>query len=362
MSSIESQLLARKTELPSGQKEKLEAKEQAGGVDVAALYLLAGEAFDQIYGPEERASISSRVKTLDQVMTPQDYQASSEIWPEVEMIFSGWGMVPMDEAFFRRFPKLKVVFYGAGTVRNFVTDAFWKHKIRLTHAAAANAVSVSEFTLSQILFALKHGWQQASLIRKHRKFPPKYLPPGTYQTTVGLLSLGMIGRLVAERLQPFDLNVVAYDPFFPPKEAAKLKVKLLSLEEVFAVADVVSCHTPVLRETEKMIRRRHFESMKPGATFINTARGAVVEEEEMIHALKERPDLFALLDVTEPMPPVEGSPLYTLDNVMLTPHIAGSLGSECRRMGKLMIEELDRFLAGKPLRHEIDEKRFQSMA
>jgi phosphoglycerate dehydrogenase-like enzyme len=362
MSSPESQLLAREAELPSGQKKKFGTKERRDRAGVAAIYLMAGEAFDNVYGPEERASISPRVKILGPLVTPQDYHASSEVWPEVEMIFSGWGMVMMDETFFRRFPQLKAVFYAAGSVRSFVTDALWRRKVRLTNAATANAIPVSEFTISQILFALKHGWQQAFFIRSHRKFPPMRPAPGAYRTTVGIISLGVIGRLVAERLQGFDLNMVAYDPFFPPEEAVKLKVKLLCLEEVFADADVVSCHTPLLSETARMIRQRHFESMKPGATFINTARGAVVDEEEMILALKSRPDLFAILDVTDPLPPVEGSPLYTLDNVMLTPHIAGSLGSECRRMGRLMVEELDRFLAGEPLRYEIDEARFRSMA
>ena len=257
---------------------------------------------------------------------------------------------------------MKVVFYAAGTVKSFVTDAFWRSNVRLTNAAAANAVPVSEFTISQILFALKHGWQQALFIRKHGKYPPFHAPPGAYQTTVGLISLGAIGSLVAERLRQFDMNVVAHDPFFPPEEAAKLNVTLLPLDEVFAISDVVSCHTPVLIDTERLIRGRHFESMKEGATFINTARGAIVDEEEMIDALKKRPDLFAILDVTEPMPPAAGSPLYALENVALTPHIAGSLGPECRRMGRLMVEEMDRYLAGKPLLYEIDEARFQTMA
>jgi len=362
MPLIESQVLPHKAELPSGRETPFAANGSESKVDASALYLLAGEVFDDIYGPEERAAIASRVKASNLLLTAQDYQNSTETWPEVEMIFSGWGMVPMDDDFFRRFPKLKIVFYGAGTVRGFVTDAFWRRKIRLTNAAAANAVPVSEFTLSQVLMALKQGWQQALYIRKHGKFPPQSRLPGAYQSTVGLISLGMIGRLVAKRLHQFDLNVVAYDPLVSPEDAARLKVKLVSLEELFAISDVVSCHAPVLKETEKMIQRRHFESMKPGATFINTARGAVVNEDEMVQVLKKRPDLFAKLDVTEPMPPVEGSPLYTLPNVMLTPHIAGCLGHECRRMGKLMVEELDRFLAGKPLRYEIDEERFQVMA
>lgn len=361
MSSPEPQLLRRGGVLSSGQNATHAVKHRDDGVG-GAVYILAEEAFDFVYGPEERAAVSARVRAQEQLITPGDYHASTEVWPDVEMIFCGWGMVPMDEDFYRRFPKVKVVFYAAGTVRSIVTDLFWRNKTRLTNAAAANAVPVSEFTVSQILFALKHGWQHALHIRKHRKFPPPSVPAGAYHSTVGIISLGEIGRLVAERLQHFDLEAVAYDPFFPPEKASRLGVRLVSLEELFAVSDVVTCHTPLLKETEGLIRRRHFMAMKPGSTFINTARGAVVDEAEMIAALQERPDIFALLDVTEPLPPVEGSPLYTMDNVILTPHIAGSLGPECRRMGRLMVEELDRFLDGKPLRYEINEKRFHSMA
>jgi phosphoglycerate dehydrogenase-like enzyme len=248
-------------------------------------------------------------------------------------------------------------------VRALVTDAFWRHEIQLTNAGAANAIPVCEYTLSQILFALKHGWQKALYIRKHKKFPPGYHAPGAYQSTVGLISLGEIGRLMAERLRQFDLRVVAYDPYFPQDAAAKLNVKLLSLEEVFAVSDVVSCHTPLLEETKKMIRGAHFEAMKSGATFLNTARGGLVDEEEMIAVLKRRQDILALLDVnqSESQPP-EGSALYSLENIVLTPHIAGSLGRECHRMGRLMLEELDRYLAGKPLRYRIDEERLKHLA
>ncbi len=327
-----------------------------------AVYLLAEAAFNDIYGAPERAAISTRVEADHQLITPQAYHDSNEVWPNVEMIFSGWGMVPMDESFFKRFPKLRVIFYAAGTVRSFVTDAFWRRKIQLTNAGAANAIPVCEFTVSEIIFSLKHGWQKALYIRKHRKFPPRLSPPGAYQTTVGLLSLGEIGRMVAEKLQEFDLNVVAYDPYFSPQEAAKLKVKLLSLEEVFALSDVVSCHTPLLPETEGMIRGSHFNSMKQGAVFINTARGGVVAEEEMIETLKKRPDLFAVLDVSQNEEAEGPTSLYDLENVILTPHIAGSLGGECRRMGKMMVEELDRFLAHQPLRYEIDEERFKRLA
>jgi len=362
MPSSEPQLFVPELKALSRNKNRPAAPKPATGGHASAVYLMTGQAFEQVYGPEERAAISSRVKTSHLLITPEGYRSSTETWPDVEIMLCGWGMVSMDEIFFCRFPKLKVIFYAAGTVRGFVTDDFWRRKIRLTNAAAANAVPVAEFTLAQILLALKHGWQQAAFVRKHGKFPDRSLLPGAYRSTVALISLGAIGRLVAKRLRDYDLSVVAYDPICPAEVAAQLNVKLVSLEKAFALADVVSCHAPVLKETERMIRREHFGSMKPGATFINTARGAVVDEEDMIQMLKKRTDIFAVLDVTDPMPPVEGSPLYALDNVLLTPHIAGCLGRECQRMGKLMVEELDRYLAGEPLQYEIDQERFRTMA
>jgi phosphoglycerate dehydrogenase-like enzyme len=102
--------------------------------------------------------------------------------------------------------------------------------------------------------------------------------------------------------------------------------------------------------------------MKLNATFINTARGAVVRENELIDVLRERSDLTALLDVTYPEPPVPDSPLFTLPNVMLTPHIAGSVGPECLRMGELMYDELCRYLNGEPMRYKVRREQAAMMA
>ena len=129
-----------------------------------------------------------------------------------------------------------------------------------------------------------------------------------------------------------------------------MNVELVSLEELFRRADVVSVHTPWLPETEGLIRGAHIASMKQGATFINTARGAVVRERELLEVLAARPDLQAVLDVAIEEPPAADSQMYTLPNVLLTPHIAGSTGAECRRMGRYMAEELVRYAAGEPLR------------
>ncbi|EIQ00956.1 phosphoglycerate dehydrogenase-like oxidoreductase [Opitutaceae bacterium TAV1] len=329
-----------------------------------AVFLLNPASMDRIYGEEERADISRLAAAPPPLLTAQTWREQPEVCRSAEVIFSGWGMPCADEEFLAAFPALKAVFYGAGSVKGFVTDALWQRGIIVSSAGAANAVPVAEFAVSQIVLSAKRVWHLAAVTRARRAFPPSAdrESPGMYDSTIGLISLGTIGRMVARRLQDFHVRVVACDPLIDPLEAARLDVELCSLEDVFRQADVVSCHTPWLPETEGLIQQKHFASMKPGATFINTARGAIIDESGLIAVLRERPDLWALLDVTWPIPPEPGSPLHDLPNVMLTPHIAGSMGPECRRMGRAMVEEFQRYLSGAPLGHVICREQALVMA
>jgi phosphoglycerate dehydrogenase-like enzyme len=285
---------------------------------------------------------------------------------DADYVFGTWGMPILDDAFMAAAPKLKAIFYGAGGIKNFTPETFWKHEVRIFSAWQANAVPVAEFTFAQIILSLKSFWSVVQQTRERREWRrDDYCEsgvPGGYRSTVGLLSLGQIGRRVAQRLKTLELKIIAYDPYMTLEQASKLGVDLVSLDDVFARSDVVSCHTPWLPETEKMLRYKHFNAMKPHATFINTARGAVVDEDDLIATLKERPDLTALLDVTYPEPPESSSPFYTLPNVIVTPHIAGSVNAECRRMGRWMIEEYDRMSNGESLLYEITRERVVSMA
>ena len=186
--------------------------------------------------------------------------------------------------------------------------------------------------------------------------------PGAYHANVGLVSYGIIGRLVRQRLRAHEVNVFVHDPYITDEEAAQEKIQRVELDELFTRCDVVSVHTPLLPETTGLITGAHLRQMKPGALFINTARGEIIDEPGMIGALRDRPDLQALLDVSTPEPPARDSPLYTLPNVVLTPHIAGSLGPECQRMGHAMVDEFERYLAGLPLRWEVTPERAALMA
>lgn len=325
------------------------------------LFILGADSYRKIYGPEERAEIDKLVDIYAPPQTPQSIQENPELLKDVEVILSGWGAPKLDGAFLDAAPKLKAMFYGAGSIRGFTTDEMWDRGIIVTSSYAANAVPVAEFCVSQIIFSLKLGWRHALEIKRTQQW--KRVPmPGAYGSTVGLVSLGMIGRMTLDRLRAYDLKLAVYSTSMTPEKAEEQNVRLCSLDEIFEISDVVSLHTPNLPETRGMIQGSHFERMKQDATFINTARGAVVNEPEMIAVLQKRPDLTALLDVTFPEPPKEGSPLYTLPNVILTPHIAGSMDNECRRMGRYALEQLRCYLEGKPMEWQISRELAERLA
>lgn len=134
------------------------------------------------------------------------------------------------------------------------------------------------------------------------------------------------------------------------------------LEQIFSECDVVIHHLANNPQTRGMLSGKLFSSMKPYATFINTGRGAQVSENDLISTLKERPDLTAVLDVTEPEPPLSDNNLYKLENCILTPHIAGSSGMEVHRMAEYMLAEFEAFVQNKPCRFEVTAKMLETMA
>jgi len=327
------------------------------------LYLLDRASFDLIYGPEEQAEIAELVDIYAPPQTGASIQENKALLADAEVFFSGWGAPTFDEAFLDATPKLRAVFYGAGSIRYFMTDAFWKRDIVITSAYAANAVPVAEYTLSIILLSLKYFWRYISGVRQGCGWGDHTRPStGNFQSTVGFVSCGMIARKTLELLSNYDLKRIVYCPFLTDEEARELNVERVSLRELFQRANVVSVHSPLLPETRGYITGELIGSMKRNATLINTSRGAVVREQELIEVLKARADLTAVLDVTDPEPPRPGSPLLTLPNAVVSPHIAGSMGSEIRRLGRYMVDELKRYLAGEPLKWQITNELAARMA
>ncbi|MGC3990863.1 MAG: hydroxyacid dehydrogenase [Chthoniobacteraceae bacterium] len=319
-----------------------------------ALFILDSEFLPLIYGLDERSELERLAHFYAPPQTRESIAKNPDLLAEAEVIFSGWGAPRLDETFLEKAPKLRAIFYAAGTINHITTDAFWQRNLTITSAYAANARPVAEYTLGMILVSLKNFWRYGPQAKRAQGWGTPARPlTGAFRTTVALIGCGMIARRVIELLKPFDLRCLVCDPFLSEAEADELGVKLCSLEEAFAQGEVVSLHAPDKPQTNGMITGAHFSLMKQEATFINTARGRLVRAAEMIAVLRARPDLTAILDVCDPEPPTVDSPLLMLPNVVLTPHIAGSVGPECQRMGRYMLDEFRRYLEGRPLQWEI---------
>lgn len=325
----------------------------------AAAFLLPPDIFELVYGEECQKAIGTHSRLLvDRPLGPHEpHRDWIDLLGEVEAIFTGWHSPRLDANLLSRLPRLRAVFHGGGTVRPLVTAEFWERGITISTAAAANAVPVAEFTLGAILLSLKQAWILNRRACRERAFPAVFPRlAGVHGSTVGLVSLGLIGREVLRLLRPFDVRIIAHDPHLPAGRFQELGVESVTLEDLMARSDVVSLHTPLNAATTGFIGGPLLRRLKHGATFINTARGGLVREPELITFLRERPDVQAVLDVTFPEPPPVDSPLYDLPNVFLTPHIAGSLGPECRRLGWSMVEEFKRFVKGEPLQHALSRE------
>ena len=308
--------------------------------------------FELVYGQEIHAQISSRVEVLGPVVDCDNLLPRATDLRECDFIFTGWG-APRISELLPLCPRLKAIFFAGGTASYVLHPEVWERGIVVSSSYAANAVPVAEYALAAIIFGLKGGWRSISDIKLDHNYVRRIEVPGAYGSTVGLISCGAIAKELLRLLRVFDLKTLVYDPYTSADEIRMLGAEPASMEEIFARAEVISLHSPELDETRGMIQGHHFASMKPGATFINTARGSIINEPSLYEVARQRPDLQFVLDVVHPEPPAPGSPLFTLPNVIVTPHIAGAMGKECRRMGYYMLEELDRFLEGEPLQWEI---------
>jgi phosphoglycerate dehydrogenase-like enzyme len=172
----------------------------------------------------------------------------------------------------------------------------------------------------------------------------------------------MIGSLVIKLLNKTDLDLLVYDPYLHDTDAEALGVKKVSLEELFASCRTISNHLANLPVTQGILNKTLFGKMSETAAFINTGRGAQVVEADLIEALKEEPGRTAVLDVTDPEPVSAESELLRMPNVIITPHIAGSTGSEVMRMGDFMAEELIRYIRGENLKYAVTLSMLERMA
>ena len=275
---------------------------------------------------------------------------------EVEIIFSTWNMpILTKEQILQYFPSLKAVFYAAGTIKYFA-QPYLELGIKVYNADQVNAIPVAEFAASEIVLANKGYYQAQNYYRfmrygKSRKVAEAHV--GNYKSKVGIIGAGKIGQMVIHLLKVYDCDIFVNDAVMTKEKADALGVTLTTLEEIFKECDVISNHLPDIPSTQNILNYDLFRTMKPFATFINTARGRQVDDKGLRKALKENSGRCAVLDVLRHEPILPFNPLFGMPNVFITPHIAGSLNQEECRMAKAMKDACDAFQNGKESLYEV---------
>jgi phosphoglycerate dehydrogenase-like enzyme len=309
---------------------------------------------DYAFPPDRLARLREVAELLDdEPLTRLDDERAEELLGRAEVLVGHWGCPTLTAEVLERAPRLGLFAYAAGTVKWQVTDAVWDRGVVVTSAAAANAVPVAEYTVAAIVLANKGVWSFAARERDPQARVP--LDParvGNVGKRIGLVGASHVGRHVVELLRSYEVEVAVADPYLSDEEAARLGVRQMELDELCRWCDVLSLHAPDVEATRGMIGADQLAALADGATLVNTARGALVDHDALLAELSSG-RLSAVLDVTDPEPLPPDSPLRSLPNVVLTPHIAGAMGTEMVRLADLAIDEVARFGRGEPPRHPV---------
>ncbi len=280
-----------------------------------------------------------------------DPDAMAEFIGEAQILVDH--LAPVTGGMLDKLPGLKLIAVSRGGPVNIDMEAARERGVLVVNTPGRNASAVAEFTIAAILAetrliragheALRQGVWRGDLYRADRT--------GTElsELTVGLIGYGLIGTRVVKLLKPFGCRILVADPYVPlsPEDVAD-GVVATDLGTLLAESDVVSLHARVTDETRGFLAAPQFARMKQGAYFINTARGPMVNYDDLYQALASRHVRGAMLETfwQEPTPP--DAPLLKLDNVTLTPHIAGASTTTVRIAARMVAEEVRRWLAGLP--------------
>ncbi len=286
-----------------------------------------------------------------------------ELLTSARVVVTGWGAPPLRPELLAGAPALQLIAHSAGSIRSIVPIEAFERGIVVCHAADVIAEAVCEATLLLILTGLRRfhemdralkaglGWREASALFFGHQLAGR---------TVGLVGCGYVARRVIALLKPFQVRILAYDPYLGDERAAELGVERASLEDVLR-ADVISNHAPITPETRHMLGARELSLIREGAVFVNTARAWAIDQAALLRELQTG-RFWAALDVFEPEPLPEDSPFRRLDNVFLTPHRAGQTVETYRKQGAAMVDEVERFLTGQALRYQVRREQYRIMA
>jgi phosphoglycerate dehydrogenase-like enzyme len=282
---------------------------------------------------------------------------------DLDVLVVSYGAPRVTDEIMSGAPRLKMIgdTHGDRFAARVDVGAATRRGIAVSDTTNGSSGPVAEWALALVLIGLRNaGSLFRRLIAGEVLWPdreaflsdPGYLNGELQGKTVGLVAAGLAGRRLIQLLQPFGVSILAHDPGAPDALASIFDLDLTSLGTVMSSSDVVVCLAPLTSTTRGMIGERQFESLRPGAVFVNVSRGAVVDTEALVRRLR-RGDIVACLDVVEPEPLPAASPLRAMPNVFLSPHIAGVTAASEPRFFGLMVDEVLRALAGHRARYPL---------
>lgn len=281
--------------------------------------------------------------------------------PNADACVTSWDVARLDDDVIAAAPRLKAVVHMGGSVKRFVSDALWARGICVFSATTELGRDVAQSTLGMMIMGMKHVWQLGYHVRQGGWRDTSHFPSRELRgKVVGIIGAGTVGCYVIDLLKSFETTNLLYDPYTSEDDARQMGTQKVELDELVKRSDVISLHAPANDSTKHMINARRLKLMKDNALIVNTARGSLIDETALIEELK-RGRFYAMLDVTDPEPPSPDSPLRRLENVVVTPHIAGCI-EDCTHMGRKAVEELRRFFAGEPALYPITPEMFDRIS
>ncbi|HWQ98469.1 MAG TPA: NAD(P)-dependent oxidoreductase [Clostridia bacterium] len=311
-----------------------------------------------VYNPKNLEKIRREFDLDGTIYTKKDILSPEHNFSDVEIIFGCWGVESFSvQEIKENLPKLKGFFYVGGSVQYFAKP-FLEAGIRISGAWQANAVAVAEYIVSQMILGIKGVF--LSRITRSTEWDEKkklVIPvKGFYGIKIGILGSGAIGRKLIEFLSNYkdnQLEIYLYSPSLTEEKANQLGVKKATVEEIFKECDIISNHIANNPQTFGFYTSKQFDLMGDQVVFINSGRGEQVVENDLAEAMRKRPQSCALLDVTYPEPPNESCPYFSVDNIFINPHIAGSQNNELERMVDYILRDAINLKQGKAFLYEI---------
>lgn len=277
------------------------------------------------------------------------------------VIITSWGTPAIEQDILDVCPDLELICHAAGTPKPILSEGVIAKNIPTTFSACALGEGVAETALGFAISGAKHFYWLNNDTGKGMWAENKQKLVDFYDITVGVISGGFVGRHFIKLLQNFNVDILLYDPTMTAEQVAALGATKAELNEMLSKSDVISIHAPSIPATAKMLNASNLHLIKDGAVVVNTSRGAIFDEPALIEELKKG-RFFACIDVTDPEPPAVENELRYLDNVILTPHIAGCVTNGMKRIAKHVCEEVERFYNGEELRTRVNFDMLSKMA